>query len=123
MSIQPMGCLTKFETERHAAQLDQTRAARATSASRGIGSRSSARLIHRAAREFVPTRASALGLCFLLPRRGGGSNTGPARSRASGQLGSQWSIMDDATPLVMRARMTQIQENIRDSGAFGLAKS
>ena len=25
--------------------------------------------------------------------------------------------------VVMRARMTQIQENIRDSGAFGLAKS
>ena len=33
----------------------------------------------------VPTRASALGLCFLLPHTGGGGNTGPARSRASGQ--------------------------------------
>ena len=34
----------------------------------------------------VPTRASALGLCFLLPWAcGGGGNTGPARSRASGQ--------------------------------------
>ena len=35
--------------------------------------------------ELVPTRASALGQCFLLPHTGGGGNTGPARSRASGQ--------------------------------------
>ena len=34
----------------------------------------------------VPTRASALGLCFC----GGGGNTGPARSRASGQ--ALWQI-------------------------------
>ena len=35
-------------------------------------------------RAFVSTRPSALGLCFLLPHTGG--NTGPARSRASGQI-------------------------------------
>ena len=29
----------------------------------------------------------------------------------------------DKLLVVMRARMTQIQENIRDSGLFGLAKS